>query len=54
MYMTFTRCFGLEEIIQGIEEVTPERLQQLTQSLFDGGACTLASIGRIEQPAPSV
>jgi predicted Zn-dependent peptidase len=54
MYMAFNRCFGLEEIIQGIEDVTPERLQQLTQSLFDGGACALASIGRILQPSPSV
>ncbi|MEE8152897.1 MAG: pitrilysin family protein [candidate division NC10 bacterium] len=53
MYMYFDRCFGLEEIIQGIEEVTPERLHQLTQSLFDGGACTLASIGRILQVSPS-
>ncbi|MFQ5848088.1 MAG: M16 family metallopeptidase [Candidatus Methylomirabilales bacterium] len=53
MYMYFDRCFGLEEIIQGIEEVTPERLQQLTRSLFDGGACTLASIGRIPHPSPS-
>jgi hypothetical protein len=54
MYMAFNRCFGLEEIIQGIEEVTPERLRQLTQSLFDGGACALVSIGRILQPSPSV
>jgi hypothetical protein len=54
MYMAFNRCFGLEEIIQGIEEVTPERLQGLTQSLFDGGACALASIGRVLQPSPSV
>jgi predicted Zn-dependent peptidase len=54
MYMAFNRCFGLEEIIQGIEEVTPERLRQLGQSLFDGGACALASIGRILQPSPSV
>lgn len=53
MYMYFGRCFELEEIIQGIEEVTPERLQQLTHSLFDGGGCTLASIGRIPQPSPS-
>ncbi|MEE8229033.1 MAG: pitrilysin family protein [candidate division NC10 bacterium] len=53
MYMYFDRCFGLEEIIQGIEEVTPERLQQLTQFLFDGGACTLASIGRVLHPSPS-
>ena len=53
MYMYFDRCFGLEEIIQGIEEVTPQRLHQLTQSLFDGGACTLASIGRILQVSPS-
>ncbi|MEE9539137.1 MAG: pitrilysin family protein [candidate division NC10 bacterium] len=51
MYMYYNRCFGLEEIIQGIEEVTPERLQQLTHSLLDGGACTLASIGRILQPS---
>ena len=51
MYMYNNRCFGLEEIIQGIEEVTPERLQQLTHSLLDGGACTLASIGRILQPS---
>lgn len=54
MHMYFDRCFGLEEIIQGIEAVTPERLQQLTQPLFDGGSCTLASIGRILHPSPSV
>lgn len=54
MYIAFNRCFGLEEIIQGIEEVTPERLRQLTQSLFDGGACALVSIGRILQHSPSV
>lgn len=54
MHMYFDRCFGLEEIIQGIEAVTPERLHQLTQSLFDGGSCTLASIGRILHPSPSV
>ncbi|MFQ5801657.1 MAG: M16 family metallopeptidase [Candidatus Methylomirabilales bacterium] len=51
MYMYHNRCFGLEEIIQRIDEVTPERLQQLTHSLLDGGACTLASIGRILQPS---
>jgi predicted Zn-dependent peptidase len=38
MYMYHNRCFGLEEIIQGIEEVTPERLQQLTHSLLDPDA----------------
>ncbi|MFQ5656975.1 MAG: M16 family metallopeptidase [Candidatus Methylomirabilales bacterium] len=54
MYMCFNRYFGLDEIIQGIEEVTPERLQQLTQSLFEDGAFTLASIGRVLQPSPSV
>lgn len=54
MQMYFHRCFGLEEIIKGIEEVTPEHLQPLTQSLFADGACTLASIGRIPQPSPSV
>ncbi|MFQ5961744.1 MAG: M16 family metallopeptidase, partial [Candidatus Methylomirabilales bacterium] len=54
MHMYFDRCFGLEEIIQGIEAVTPERLHQLTQSLFDGGSCTLTSIGRILHPSPSV
>ena len=51
MYMYYNRCFGLEEIIKGIEEVTPERLQQLTHSLLDGGGCTLASIGRNLQPS---
>ncbi len=51
MYMYYNRCFGLEEIIKGIEEVTPERLQQLTHSLLNGGECTLASIGRILQPS---
>ena len=54
MYMCFNRCFGLDEIIQGIEEVTPERLQHLTQSLFEDGVFTLASIGRVLQPSPSV
>ncbi len=54
MYIYFNRCFGLEEIIRGIEAVTPERLHELSQSLFDGGSCTLASIGRILQPSPSV
>lgn len=51
MYMYHNRCFGLEEIIQGIEEVTPARLQQLILSLLDGGACTLVSIGHILQPS---
>jgi predicted Zn-dependent peptidase len=51
MYMYFDHCFGLEEIIQGIEGVTPEHLHQLSQSLFDGGSCTLASIGRIRHPS---
>ena len=54
MQMYFNRCFGLDEIIKGIEEVTPERLKLLTQSLFAGGACTLTSIGRIPSSAPSV
>lgn len=54
MYIYFNRCFGLEEIIQGIDAVTPERLHELSQSLLDGGSCTLASIGRILQPSPSV
>jgi predicted Zn-dependent peptidase len=54
MQMYFNRCFGLDEIIKGIEEITPERLQQLTRSLFAGGVYTLASIGRIPSSAPSV
>jgi predicted Zn-dependent peptidase len=54
MQMYFHRCFGLDEIIKGIEEITPERLKQLTQSLFAGGAHTLTSIGRIPSSSPSV
>ncbi len=54
MQMYFNRNFGLDEIITGIEEVTPERLQQLTQTLFADGARTLTSIGRISSSTPSV
>lgn len=53
MQIYFHRTFGLDEIIKGIEEVTPERLQQLTQSLFAGGVYTLASIGRIPSSSPA-
>ena len=54
MQMYFNRCFGLDEIIKGIEEITPERLQRLTQSLFASGVYTLTSIGRTPSSAPAV
>jgi len=53
MQMYFNRCFGLDEIIKGIEEITPERLQRLTQSLFASGVYTLTSIGRTPSSAPA-
>lgn len=47
MEIYFGRLFDLEEIIRGIEEVTPERFQAVAKHLFGGEAYTLASIGRI-------
>ncbi|MBI3988543.1 MAG: insulinase family protein [candidate division NC10 bacterium] len=47
MELYFGRCYDLEEIIRGIEEVTPDRFQALAQSLFAREAYTLTSLGRI-------
>ncbi|MFN3475939.1 MAG: M16 family metallopeptidase [Candidatus Methylomirabilales bacterium] len=47
MEIYFGRLFDLEEIIRGIEEVTPERFQAVAKNLFGCEAYTLASIGRI-------
>ena len=47
MEISFGRIFDLEEIIRGIEEVTPERFQAMAKNLFGCEAYTLASIGCI-------
>jgi predicted Zn-dependent peptidase len=46
MCLYFGRCFDLDEIIQGIEAVTEERLAAVARALFGDQAFTLTSIGR--------
>ncbi|MFQ5839877.1 MAG: M16 family metallopeptidase [Candidatus Methylomirabilales bacterium] len=52
MQMYFGHCFALDEIVQGIEAVTPPQLQHLVDMLFGGEAYALASIGRIPPGSP--
>lgn len=47
MEIFFGRLFDLEEIIRGIEEVTPERFQAVAKALFGHETFTLASIGHV-------
>jgi len=47
MELYFGRCYDLEEIIRGIEEVTPDRFQAVARSLFAREVYTLTSLGRI-------
>jgi predicted Zn-dependent peptidase len=45
MEMYFGRTYSLDTIIRGIEEVTPERFQQVAQACFAGERFTLTTIG---------
>jgi len=45
MEMYFGRTFSLDAIIRGIEEVTPERFQQVAQACFAGERFTQTTIG---------
>jgi len=47
MEIYFGQFFNLEEIIQGIEEITPERIQDLAIRLFGAHQYTLTAIGPI-------
>ena len=47
MEIFFGQIFNLEEVIQGIEEITSERIRDLARRLFGSHAYTLAAIGPI-------
>jgi predicted Zn-dependent peptidase len=43
----FGQQFTLEEILAGIEAVTPGEVRELARRLFDPARCTLAALGRL-------
>lgn len=47
MEIYFGRTFDLDEVIRGIEGVTPERFHALARDLFDPRSFTVASVGRV-------
>jgi len=47
MEIYFGQFFNLEEIIQGIEEITPQRVKDLAFRLFGSHQYTLTAIGRL-------
>jgi len=49
MEIYFGRIYDLDEILKGIEAVTPARFQTLAQKLFSDGRYALSSIGPIPQ-----
>ncbi len=51
MELYFGRTFDLDEIIRGIEAVTPESFQDLAHRLFGRDAYALTTIGPVPEPA---
>jgi len=51
MEFYFGRTFDLDEIIHGIEAVTPETFRNVARRLFGADAYTLTTIGPVPEPA---
>ena len=47
--LTFGRDVAIEEVVAGIEAVTPEDLQCLAKRLFEGEQLSIAAIGPVEE-----
>ena len=43
----FGRFFGLDEMLQGIEDVTAEEVSSVARELFDGGRIALTALGNL-------
>jgi len=43
----FGRFFGLDEMLQGIEDVTTEDVCSVARELFDGGRIALTALGNL-------
>lgn len=54
MEFYFGRTFGLDEIIQGIEAVTPETFRGVAQRLFGADAFALTTIGPVPEAAHAI
>jgi len=44
----FKRFFSLDEMLNRIEEVTPEEVQKLAEQFFDPKSMAVAMLGRLE------